>query len=292
MKKHFDHPWLPEAAGHLIIIALGWGIFYLTSMMPPSSPALTFEVLHKKLEFSDILQFEESKAPPSSATEVKDSSRMRSIRPSSEQRSFQLDSLTFEDLVLIGLSKKMAHTWMNYVKAGGNIRYKEDVERLYGISSSDIEKLEEAVELPRRPDDDQGMVDINSATSKELRQLKGIGPVLSKRIVKFRDKLGGFVSLDQVAETYGVSDSLVQALSPFLMLSEVKPSIKINAVSQDSLVKHPYIDWKQARVIIRYRDEHGPFQSENDLLKTRVVDSEWVNRISAYIDWTAYTKTE
>ena len=285
---------MSEAAGHGIIILVGWMIFYVSNIQPPPIASLTVNLSRVEADTTRPIARLEAVESISSQINGQDSiKKKKSFKgKSSVSKSYHLDSLTFKDLVEIGLSHKMAYTWLNYIKAGGRIRYLEDVERLYGIQPSEVQRLKKALKLHPSPGQATGKVDINTAGPEDLRRLPGIGPVLSKRIVKFRDKLGGFVHISQVAETYGISDSLIQVLAPRLKVSKVYPSLKINEVSADSLAKHPYVSWKQARTIVRYRQEHGAYKEKQDLIKAAVVDSAWVSRIEPYIDWQTSAKTE
>ncbi len=133
-------------------------------------------------------------------------------------------------------------------------------------------------------------VDINRSNVYEWQMLKGIGPVLAGRIIRFRQKLGGFHSIDQVAETYGLPDSTFSAIQPLLVHSPIQDHILINEIGQDSLANHPYIKWKEASIIIHYRMQHGPYESASDLYRTRVFDSTFVERISPYLDFSIRTK--
>ena len=86
--------------------------------------------------------------------------------------------------------------------------------------------------------------------------------------MRFKEKLGGFTQVTQVAETLGLPDSVYQLIIPFLTLQETKPStIPLNSASFDQLNQHPYINAQQTKWIIAYRQQHGKFERIGDLLK-------------------------
>ena len=104
------------------------------------------------------------------------------------------------------------------------------------------------------------VIDINTADTSAFISLPGIGSKLAARIVNFRDKLGGFYSIDQVGETFGLPDSTFQKIKQYLKLENTSiKKININTATVDELKAHPYIKYSVANPIIAYRNEHGPF---------------------------------
>ncbi len=127
-------------------------------------------------------------------------------------------------------------------------------------------------------------VDINAASQEEWESLKGIGPVLTSRIIKFREKLGGFISIDQVKETYGLPDSTFQKIRSRLILkAPVITRLNINQLGMEQLASHPYIRYKTAKAIIAYREQHGLYQSTQDLQKIESISSEIYTKIEKYL---------
>ena len=128
-------------------------------------------------------------------------------------------------------------------------------------------------------------ININKATAEEWRKLYGIGPAISKRIVNFRSKLGGFVSVDQVGETYGLADSTFVSLKKQLFIdSEFVPQkMNINLLDIAGLAAHPYIQWKEAKAIFYYRMNHGSFENILDLKKVKLISKEEAQRLEPYL---------
>lgn len=128
------------------------------------------------------------------------------------------------------------------------------------------------------------VVDINRADSLLWEQLPGIGPVLARRIVYFRERLGGFHSIAQVGETYGLADSVFNKIQPLLRLGDVSlRKIDLNETDEKSLADHPYINTKLARVIIRYRNSHGPFNQVEGLKGIALVDDSIYRKLEKYL---------
>jgi len=107
---------------------------------------------------------------------------------------------------------------------------------------------------------------------------------LASRIVTFRDKLGGFYSIEQVGETYGLPDSTFQKIKQYLKLDN--PSVKkinINTATVDELKAHPYIKFSLANPIVAYRNEHGSFSKIEDIKKVMAVTDEIYKKIAPYL---------
>lgn len=127
-------------------------------------------------------------------------------------------------------------------------------------------------------------VDINEADTLLWEQLPGIGPVLARRIVYFREKLGGFHTITQVGETFGLADSVFNKIQPLLRLGDVSlRKIDLNETDEKSLADHPYINTKLARVIIRYRSSHGPFRAVEGLKGIALVDDAIYRKLEKYL---------
>lgn len=125
---------------------------------------------------------------------------------------------------------------------------------------------------------------INSADSTAWEALPGIGPTLAARLIRFREKLGGFYSIAQVAETYGLPDSTFQNIQASLRLdSGSLKKLNINQMDEKSLGQHPYIRYKLARLIVQYRSNHGPFSHAEDLYNIPLVNDSIYRKLEKYI---------
>lgn len=128
------------------------------------------------------------------------------------------------------------------------------------------------------------LLDVNTADTLQWDRLPGIGTVLARRIVKFRERLGGFHTVEQVGETYGLADSVFKKIQPLLQLGDVSlRKIDLNDTDEKSLADHPYIRTKLARVIIRYRNNHGPFRQVEALRDVALVDDSIYRKIEKYL---------
>lgn len=127
---------------------------------------------------------------------------------------------------------------------------------------------------------------LNGSDSASLERLPGIGPVLASRIIRYREKLGGFHSKHQLQEVYGIDDTLFAFVEKFIEVSAEDASLKkidLNTATLETLRQHPYLRWEKARAIIRYREANGPFTSVRDLEKILPLDSTTLLRLLPYV---------
>lgn len=145
---------------------------------------------------------------------------------------------------------------------------------------------EEKAKSKKKPNWKPVIVDVNTSSAKELQKVYGIGPSFAKRIVKYRESLGGFTKISQVSEVYGMPDSTYQKIKPGLKLESTASlkKININTASADELKTHPYLNWKVANAIVKYRKTHGDYTSVESLKKNYAISAELYEKLSPYLE--------
>ncbi|MEO9872888.1 ComEA family DNA-binding protein [Ekhidna sp.] len=128
------------------------------------------------------------------------------------------------------------------------------------------------------------ILDLNQASAEELRKVKGIGPAYSERIVKYRNMLGGFNDTTQLEEVYGLESGVISELLKNFAIQSSVSRFEINSDSIKSLVKHPYISYDLARVIINYRKVHGDINTAEEFRKIKAVDEYTFLRLKPYLE--------
>lgn len=129
-----------------------------------------------------------------------------------------------------------------------------------------------------------GVVDINQSNAEQWQQLPGIGAGYANKIVNFREKLGGFYSVEQIKETYGLPDSTFQKIKIHLKASPILRTININNVTQEELSRHPYCKTNHAKLIINYRDTHGKYANIEALRKVYGIQ-DILPKLQSYISY-------
>lgn len=127
------------------------------------------------------------------------------------------------------------------------------------------------------------IIEVNSAGIEEFESLPGIGLKLAERIIKYRDKLGGFYNINQVAETFGIQDSVFQKFKGQLKCDGKVNRIPINHLTSKELSEHPYFRGKLSTLLVNYMQEHGPFTTMEDLSKIPMINDQVMGRIRPYI---------
>lgn len=128
------------------------------------------------------------------------------------------------------------------------------------------------------------IIDINQADAETFKKLKGIGQVLSQRIVNYRSKLGGFYSTSQIREVYGIEDSLFQSIEKYLILKSPNfQKININTSDQIELEQHPYISKLLAKQIYNYRTKVKTFESIEEIKKIYSMNDSIYNKLQPYL---------
>ena len=222
----------------------------------------------------------------------------------------------------LGLSARTAQTVLNFRAKGGKFYKKEDLKKVYGLREEDYGRLLPFVQIEGK---DQGnkykdfpktaenqdftkpatyettrpepasftkknastVVDINAATVEDWQQIRGVGPGWAKRIVNFREKLGGFTSAAQVGETFGLPDSVFQKMLPQMQANtSVFRRININSATLDELKKHPYLSSFQATILFNYRQQHGNYTDFASMKKVKAgfKDEDW-KRLEPYLSF-------
>lgn len=218
--------------------------------------------------------------------------------------SFDPNNLPAEQWEQLGFTEKQVQVIQNYQAKGGRFRTKADVAKLYVVSEADFERIAPYISLPDMLPAREKVVsaektadrtdrrietlriDLATADTLSLQRMQGIGPVLASRIVKFREALGGFHSLAQVKEVYGISAEQYAKMEPSLILGDNPvQKLPVNALTEETLAQHPYISWKEARHIVRYREQHGAFTALTDLEKMHALDEEFIRKIGPYLDF-------
>ncbi|WP_291910964.1 helix-hairpin-helix domain-containing protein [Chitinophaga sp. CB10] len=207
---------------------------------------------------------------------------------------FDPNRIGMEDWLQLGVPERTAGSIQRYLGKGGRFRKPEDLRRIYSMPPPLADKLlpyvriaEEArVTAPgtRQVRRGPAMLDINRADTLQWDALPGIGPGYARRICKFRDKLGGFYSVEQVAETYGLPDSVFKKIKPFLKIGDSSLKIMdLNLTDEKTLASHPYIRYKLAGMIVAYRNAHAGFRSMEELRSLPLVDDIIYRKLEYYI---------
>lgn len=129
-------------------------------------------------------------------------------------------------------------------------------------------------------------IDLNSADSLQLCKIPGIGPTFSRRIVSYRNLLGGYHRKEQLQEIYGMYVELYEKITPFLdVKGDSLRKIPVNSASVEQLKRHPYLNFYQAKAIVEIRKKRGNLKSINELILLEEFSEEDWKRIGPYLQF-------
>lgn len=222
--------------------------------------------------------------------------------------SFNPNQLSIEKWRQLGLPAHVILNIKSYQEQGGYFAQKQDLDSIYGMKNEIYATLAPYIKLKQRKDNEkkghspthqqksqvakkEKKVEVNSADSLELINVKGIGPFYAKMILKERRKLGGFVYKEQLKDIYGMQkkygdDSLTVYQSIKERLTVTASSTKkidINSATVDRLADHPYIDYNLAENIVNYRKQHGTYDSLKDVHQLYLVNEDLSRKLAPYL---------
>ena len=130
-------------------------------------------------------------------------------------------------------------------------------------------------------------IDINLATAEDLKKVYGIGDGLSERILKEKEKFGGFVSMDQMSDIWGLSPEVIEKLQQEFTITKQPEitKIKINDATFKELMQFPYFKYKVAKSIVTFRTMNAKIAGVEDLLKISDFPIDRINIIALYLEF-------
>jgi len=251
------------------------------------------------------------------ASEVTVGSEAPLASASHELFAFDPNTADSTDLLRLGLSKWQVRNIYKYRAAGGVYRSKEDFARLYGLTVKHYRELEPFIVISddyqpaatlfpdRKAEYTNGgterhdsvfthrypvkltegeTIDLATADTALLQRVPGIGSYYARRIVEYRQRLGGYASLSQLDEIDGFPHESL----PYFSLSagsSATEKLNVNSLSINELKRHPYINFYQARAIVDYRRQNGPLADINELRLLPDFDDAAIDRLRPYVSY-------
>ncbi|HWV33495.1 MAG TPA: helix-hairpin-helix domain-containing protein [Dyadobacter sp.] len=299
-----------EARGALVMMVccamIIWTPFIFRRWVLPFVPAGSLPPERKVLD-SIVLLLEKQQA-----AKYKPRKRSATNEPRPEQIKlvrFDPNTASERELMGVGISGFLAGRIERFRSKGGRFRRKEDLMKIYDFPPDLYARLEKyivirdqkpgfeaAQQSSSKPSPGTGRryevknsiqaFDINQCDTTELIRLKGIGSKLALRIVKFRDGLGGFHTIGQFNEVYGLDSLALTELKRFAKVGSAVKKININTATVEELGRHPYLrNRKQMQVLINYRTQHGAFRSLEELRNIKVVDEATIQKAGPYLSF-------
>lgn len=195
-----------------------------------------------------------------------------------------------EDWMQLGLSEKQANVVMKFSSRG--IRSNEDLKKIYVLPEELYQLIKDSTLYPTIDFEvdaktfekkELEIVDINKASYEELISLPGIGDYYAKKIISYREELGGYIGTHQLLDIWKFGSERYDKLSNRIVSNGTIKKLNINEASVDELKNHPYISYKVANSIVKMRDAHGKYKDLRDLLQSVLINEELLNKIQPYL---------
>ena len=128
------------------------------------------------------------------------------------------------------------------------------------------------------------VIELNAADTFELQRLRGIGPSFAKRIVKYRERLGGYLAKSQLLEVFGMDNEKFNEIKDHLTVNpDSIRKINLNVVTFKELLSHPYFPFEVTKNIMIYRKEHKKFLNTEELLMIKSINDSIYVKIKPYV---------
>lgn len=213
-------------------------------------------------------------------------------RFSAPPRKFNPNEYSAKDWMNLGLSEKQVAVLLKFTKNG--IRSNEDLKRIFVISDELYALIKDSTYYPERPKTEYTpkvveekkvqKLEINIASVEDLENLKGIGPFFAKQIIKYRDRLGGFASKEQILEVWKMTIETYDKLIPQIEIDKSKiRKLKINEVTPEELKNHPYLNWSQVNSIVKMRMQRTKFNAIDEIQESKLIDAETFEKLIPYL---------
>jgi competence ComEA-like helix-hairpin-helix protein len=207
---------------------------------------------------------------------------------------FNPNTYTLSDWMNLGLSEKQSVVILKFTSRG--IYNEEDLKRIFVIPEVLFELIRDSVVYPERfqnsPNQESfkkqakqiTLINLNTADTTEFMKIYGIGAFYAKQIIRYREKLGGYFTKEQLFEVWKMTPDAYDKIKDHVFISEKDVKrIKINSVTIEELKVHPYLKWNQANSIIKMRIQRNGFKNIEEIKESVLIDSETYEKLFPYL---------
>ena len=242
---------------------------------------------------------------------AKDSTTQYNVTTRKRTKLFFFDPNTADehDLLMLGLKPWQVRNLLKYREMGGVFHKPEDFAKLYGLSAKqyktllpyiriDKEQFISATKFIERDSVKQAYtpkdtfprqykisvgetIDISTADTSALKTVPGIGSYFARKIVQYRNQLGGYVSLDQLDE---INDFPKDSKKFLVVRTAAVKRININKATLVQMKRHPYMGFFRAKTIMDYRHEHGMVRNIEELADKKHFTYEAIKKLAPYVE--------
>lgn len=186
-----------------------------------------------------------------------------------------------QELVLKDSLKRAENSAKNYARVSNTYNYSKpaasvgsDYNKSYSPTYTKSVKLSEGETIL-----------LNKSDTAQWKMIPGIGTVFASRIVEYRDKLGGYIDIEQLREVFGVDAELYARIIPYIDADYGSVGLLINSLEFKELLNHPYLNYKQVKAIVNLRKKRGSINSVSELGMLDEFTSDDIRKLIPYLDF-------
>lgn len=197
---------------------------------------------------------------------------------------FNPNTITKVQWLRLGVREKIVTIIGNYLAKGGHFYKKEDLKKIYGFSEQTYERLAPYIVIPQKEKEESIVLvyDLNKVTIQELEKL-GVSKAIAQRVVKYREKLGGYAEMKQLLEVYNTNEYNLKLLQKHCKIQTGVQQINVNNAQTSDLSKHPYLSFRDAEAIVRYRKRKGAYENIKVLKSRKILTGKVFEKVKKYL---------
>jgi len=264
---------------------------YIYSLVKPEEPVDEEEQL-AVLKLSALNSKDTSQLKIHHRVEYKPKTRIK------ERFIFDPNTIGIAEWQKLGLSARQAQSILTYRSRGGQFRKTEDLKKMYTISDRMYAELAPYVHIKNKAEQQNRafvprpafvkpalkVIELNGADTTELDLIKGVGMTFANRIVKYRNRIGGFYKKEQLMEVFGIDSVKYLEIKDQVRIDETKiRKININTAGVEDFKNNPYIRYKQVNAMVQYRKQHGNYKGLADLSQVAILTPETIALLKPYL---------
>ena len=206
---------------------------------------------------------------------------------------FNPNTLDDKGWLALGLPSTKLSVVRNFQKSGAIFKTKTDLKNCFAITDEFYEKVYKYISISKinktetpsiKTKKTKRIIELNQADSLQLISINGVGPFYAKQILKYRKELGGFRNYAQITEIWGLENLEIQKLKQQTSIDTLHiRKVNVNTIELEQLKLHPYLNYKQAKMILNYRKQHGDFKQVKDIRKIKPISPELFRKIAPYL---------
>jgi competence ComEA-like helix-hairpin-helix protein len=213
------------------------------------------------------------------------------------------ESLSKEEWIRLGLSPKQATSLLRYRDKYGlnSLQQMRRIRVLPGAlldqiadslifahakeakANLHVEASQDQLQIQVKTERKIDKLDLNSATTAMLVALPGVGQYTAEKIINYRERLGGFISLSQLNEIKGLTPELLENALKYMTIESEAQKMNLNLVSYERLKQHPYLTWNQANSLLKMRAQKGTFHALQEIKESVLIDDETYKKLLPYV---------